>query len=481
MGTVADNKEASSFAVALSTTIECSAGYFEEMTRRRLLRLSAENDLRAARTKLETLLHISQVINPRQSEAPAGCSPANQSPLDESSGKRATASPPKQTEKPRAYPRNPPGRTFSPRLGGPHSLYGGRIATKRQSQPSSSTENIGYPEIKAVEPRPASAVDEDTDRDKGQPDLEPVLEISNEELACSPGISTERLENDVDPSPAITCKEDAGGHTAALQNGRKGSRVMDRWRPSSGRVFKKMGDKGRNRTFRSRLRVAARPPTRHWNAASTTPLFVADENVDRNVEARDPTGASSQQDSDTLDQTEDHGVHSEPGDQTSGASRMDYHEITRGSRVEEIEETGAIADDLKARRAGKGADMSVSTKKPAGQSSPEKGELVTDGSAEEPEARLEDNGEAATDCIRRSIVPALQDTSKGDGVISENTSLGALRAEVDGLRLEKTELEDTLAQLNVAAAQLYLVEYEQMKVRLKRGALYSPPWRMRKT
>lgn len=40
----------------------------------------------------------------------------------------------------------------------------------------------------------------------------------------------------------------------------------------------------------------------------------------------------------------------------------------------------------------------------------------------------------------------------------------ALGVEVDRLRLEKAELEDTIAQLNVAAAQLYFVEYEQMKV-----------------
>lgn len=40
----------------------------------------------------------------------------------------------------------------------------------------------------------------------------------------------------------------------------------------------------------------------------------------------------------------------------------------------------------------------------------------------------------------------------------------ALRIEVDTLRLEKAELEDTVAQLNVAAAQLYIVEYQQMKV-----------------
>lgn len=40
----------------------------------------------------------------------------------------------------------------------------------------------------------------------------------------------------------------------------------------------------------------------------------------------------------------------------------------------------------------------------------------------------------------------------------------ALGVEVDRLRLEKAELEDTVAQLNVAAAQLYFVEYEQMKV-----------------
>ena len=39
----------------------------------------------------------------------------------------------------------------------------------------------------------------------------------------------------------------------------------------------------------------------------------------------------------------------------------------------------------------------------------------------------------------------------------------ALRFEVDRLRLERAELEDTVAQLNVAAAQLYFVEYEQMK------------------
>lgn len=30
--------------------------------------------------------------------------------------------------------------------------------------------------------------------------------------------------------------------------------------------------------------------------------------------------------------------------------------------------------------------------------------------------------------------------------------------------MERVELEDTIAQLNVAAAQLYRVEYEQMKV-----------------
>lgn len=41
----------------------------------------------------------------------------------------------------------------------------------------------------------------------------------------------------------------------------------------------------------------------------------------------------------------------------------------------------------------------------------------------------------------------------------------ALRIEVDMLRLEKGELEDTVAQLNVAAVQLYIVEYQQMKVR----------------
>ncbi|CAN0351492.1 unnamed protein product, partial [Ectocarpus sp. 8 AP-2014] len=34
-------------------------------------------------------------------------------------------------------------------------------------------------------------------------------------------------------------------------------------------------------------------------------------------------------------------------------------------------------------------------------------------------------------------------------------------------RLEKAELEDTIAQLNVAAAQLYLVEYEQMKAKCR--------------
>lgn len=115
----------------------------------------------------------------------------------------------------------------------------------------------------------------------------------------------------------------------------------------------------------------------------------------------------------------------------------------------------------------------MSIKEPAGQSSPEKGELLTYGSVRKPKARLE---EVAADCIRRSLVPSLIDISKEDGLIIENTSFSALRAEVDGLRLEKAELVDTLAQLNVAAAQLYLVEYEQMKVRLERGALYSPPW-----
>lgn len=222
------------------------------MTRRCLLRLGAEHNLRAVGTKLNTLLHISQAINTCQSEVPAGCSPANPSPLDESSGKRAAASPPKETKKPRALPHNSLGRTFSP--------YGGRIATKRQRWASSSTENVGYPKINAVEPRSASAVD-----------LEPFLKIPNEKCAYSPGTSIERLEEDVDPSPGSTCKEDAGEHTAALRKDRKRSRVMDRRRPSSGRVLKKREDKGRNRTFRSRLRAAVHPPTRHWKA-SKTPL-----------------------------------------------------------------------------------------------------------------------------------------------------------------------------------------------------------------
>ncbi len=40
----------------------------------------------------------------------------------------------------------------------------------------------------------------------------------------------------------------------------------------------------------------------------------------------------------------------------------------------------------------------------------------------------------------------------------------SLKADVNRLRLEKAELEDTIAQLNVAAAQLYFVEYDRMKV-----------------
>lgn len=55
--------------------------------------------------------------------------------------------------------------------------------------------------------------------------------------------------------------------------------------------------------------------------------------------------------------------------------------------------------------------------------------------------------------------------ARGDGCLVGSDHVKSLRAEVDGLRSEKAELQDTIAHLNVAAAQLYLVEYAQMKVR----------------
>lgn len=55
--------------------------------------------------------------------------------------------------------------------------------------------------------------------------------------------------------------------------------------------------------------------------------------------------------------------------------------------------------------------------------------------------------------------------ARGDGCLVGSEHVKSLRAEVDSLRSEKAELEDTIAHLNVAAAQIYLVEYAQMKVR----------------
>lgn len=54
--------------------------------------------------------------------------------------------------------------------------------------------------------------------------------------------------------------------------------------------------------------------------------------------------------------------------------------------------------------------------------------------------------------------------TEGCDLQRDSSSTNPLRIEVEMLRLEKAELEDTIAHLNVAAAQLYFVEYAQMKV-----------------
>lgn len=72
------------------------------------------------------------------------------------------------------------------------------------------------------------------------------------------------------------------------------------------------------------------------------------------------------------------------------------------------------------------------------------------------------------DVSGRSEVEQLAGLDTAEGCLLEGVDrLECLRIEVEKLRLERAELEDTIAQLNVAAAQLFLVEYVQMKVRLE--------------
>lgn len=86
-------------------------------------------------------------------------------------------------------------------------------------------------------------------------------------------------------------------------------------------------------------------------------------------------------------------------------------------------------------------------------------------------SRSEEAGNRLTEVCgdRVDVASEPPDTGKDDGVddlLPQDVVIleKALRVEVDRLRLEKAELEDTVAHLNVAAAQLYLVEYDQMKV-----------------
>lgn len=83
----------------------------------------------------------------------------------------------------------------------------------------------------------------------------------------------------------------------------------------------------------------------------------------------------------------------------------------------------------------------------------------------------EEAGGGPTEDCGGGFIDALEQSanghSAGDGHLLPSGVVHlaeALGVEVDRLRLEKAELEDTVAQLNVAAAQLYFVEYEQMKV-----------------
>lgn len=85
----------------------------------------------------------------------------------------------------------------------------------------------------------------------------------------------------------------------------------------------------------------------------------------------------------------------------------------------------------------------------------------------------DDGGDVGSNCGRTieesgggSIEASEQSGDGNDHLLNKRVVdlAKALGVEVGRLRLEKAELEDTVAQLNVAAAQLYFVEYEQMKV-----------------
>lgn len=81
--------------------------------------------------------------------------------------------------------------------------------------------------------------------------------------------------------------------------------------------------------------------------------------------------------------------------------------------------------------------------------------------------RVDENCEKTMEESGGGSIDASEQSSDGDSHLLPKGAVDlakALGVEVDRLRLEKAELEDTVAQLNVAAAQLYFVEYEQMKV-----------------
>lgn len=93
-------------------------------------------------------------------------------------------------------------------------------------------------------------------------------------------------------------------------------------------------------------------------------------------------------------------------------------------------------------------------------------ETAADGTEGDNLSRRRDEKGEGVDCESVVVVTSTdRQNAKGDGCLASFDQEESLRAKVDGLRLEKAELEDTIAHLNVAAAQLYLVEYAQMKVR----------------
>ena len=388
---------------------------------------------------------------------------------------RTPERPPKETRSPRACQQKASERISFHHVRSPRSPESGKT-TKGQARPTIETTEE-QPEVGASKTRPDGEVEESSTECRKGPDRDIVVEAYPDRCLPSDGDTADRLANDTCP-PAGRMGAKAFENTIVSRGGRKGT--------ASAMVVKDK-KKGKSRTLRSPHRVV-RSPKCLRSAANAKRLSGANETVGKDVETQESTGSvakGSLQSPDVLEQVAKDGCgRVEFGvNQTSGATRpacnntlfsLDETEAEEEARDKDLETRGTIYGE-------EGSALSV--EKAADPSSTRNDERGTVGSAGDLELGSAGRGKAEASCndttelkLRTS---ALQETNGSSCILCQNYGLDALRAKVNELHSEKVELEDTLAQLNVAAAQLYLVEYEQMKVRLVLEAPHSSAWRVK--